>query len=149
MAQNSSNAPVASNLVCLYQLNGQPPNKKVRFLCCVVDYDEQKGCLRVEHRYPRGVIGQVCTNAVVDVNLVLETMRRPLLQAGSWVNVIGYVQSVSTVTRRASSSKASRQLDVTSCLPKVQAVLVWDAGAVQLDKYEETIEQHVAVTGTR
>jgi len=149
MAQNSSNAPVASNLVFLYQLNGQPLNKKVRFLCCVVDYNEQKGCLTVEHRYPRSIIGQICTNAVVDVNIVLETMRRPLLQAGSWVNVVGYVQSVSTVTRRVSSSKVSRQLNVEPCLPKVQAVLIWDAGAVQLDKYEETIEQHMAVTRTR
>jgi len=149
MAQNSSNAPVASNLVFLYQLNDQPPNTKVRFLCCVVDYNEQNGCLTVEHRYPRVVTGPACISAVVDLGLVLETTRCSLLQTGSWVNVVGYVQSVATVKRRISSAKANRQSNVETSLPKVQAVLIWDAGAVQLDKYEETIKQYLAVTGKK
>ncbi|KAK5942775.1 hypothetical protein PMZ80_005341 [Knufia obscura] len=145
MAENTSNAPVASKLIFLHQLNEQPLNAKVRFLCCVVDYDEQTGCLTVEHKYPRIASGQVCTSAVVDINLILETVKRPLLQAGSWVNVIGYVQSISAVKRRVSSSRTVKQQDMRTNLPKVQAVLFWDAGALRLDKYEEAIEQHLAL----
>lgn len=144
MAENISNAPVASKYVFLHQLQGQQLNTKVRFLCRVVGFDEQTGYLEVEHKYPRNSVGQVCTSAVVDINLVLETINRPLLQAGSWINVIGYLQSIST-NERASSSKSMRCSDVSSVLPKVQAVLVWDAGAVKLDKYEATIQQHLAL----
>lgn len=148
MAENTSNAPVASKLMFLCQLKDQQANTKVRFLCCVTDYDEHTGCLTVEHRYPPDVTGQVGTSAIVDVNLILETMKRQLLQAGSWVNVIGYVQSVST-KKIFPSSKGGSQGDRGSSLPKVKAILIWDAGVVQLDKYEETIEQHLAKTATR
>jgi len=147
MTENTSNAPVASNLIFLHQIKDQQTNTKVRFLCCTTDYDEQTGCLTVEHRYsPKGT-SQMGTNAIVDVNLILETIKRPLLQAGSWINIIGYVHSV-PMKQQVSSSRSRSHGDKGFTLPKVKAILLWDAGAVQLDKYENTIEHHLAMTAT-
>jgi len=77
---------------------------------------------------------------MVDVNLILETVKSELLENGRWVNVIGYVQSTaqahSRVKRRtpeADGHKDQREV-------MVQAVLMWDAGAIRANEYEKTME---------
>ncbi|KAJ9654329.1 hypothetical protein H2198_006627 [Neophaeococcomyces mojaviensis] len=142
MANAGSNAPVASKHIFLHQLSDQQANAKVRFLCCIVDYDDEKGCLTVEHKYPRNVSGAYVTTATIDVNLVLETAKSNLKE-GVWLNVIGYVQDAGNKGRRQ-SNLGRRSSVMNTLLPHVQAVLVWDAGALHVDQYERILKKHLA-----
>lgn len=146
MAETTSNGPVPSKHIFIHQISDQELNAKVRFLSCVVDYDHKMGRLVVEHDYPRVASSKPLTKAIVDINMVLEGMNLDLLQPGSWINVIGYVRSRSMPTaRRSSTSRRKAMVE----LPEIQAVLIWSAGAVQVDKYEKTMEEHLASMDTR
>lgn len=140
MADTGSNAPVASKYIFLSQLSEQKPNTKVRFLCCIIYYDEAEGILTVEHNYPRTTLRQLCTSATIDVNIVLETIERDVLREGTWLNVIGYVQSTERERQTLNSAGGNRR---KSELPHVQAVLVWNAGPLHVDQYEQVIARHL------
>lgn len=141
MAATSSNGPVASKHIFINQLSKQDYNAKVRFLCCVVDYDDCTAQLMVEHNYPRNTSTESHTRAIVDVNLLLETTRVDVLQPGSWINIIGYVQYGQKAKPRRGKANEKR---IGENLPKVQAILAWNAGAVQVEKYERTLEEHLS-----
>lgn len=135
MSETSAYATTASQWTFLSQLHNLEPRTKVRFLCCVQDYDEDTALLTVEHKYPPGVRSRYC-EALVDVRLVLETVERAVLQKGAWVNVVGYVLFVE---RRDHKAKAAIGV------PMVQALLMWDAGAVRVDQYEQVLRGHLAI----
>lgn len=59
----------------------------------------------------------------VDVELILELIKRHELDVGAWLNVIGHVQQ-----------RKEEGLFV-------QAVAVWDAGNVDLDAYQKAVEK--------
>lgn len=147
MAERTSNGPVASKLIFLSQLQEQQLNTKVRFLGCVLDYDEKAGVLLLEHKYSLSPSQDTTTKALVDMNMALETTTKSCLQDGSWINVIGYVQSIPRSTRRRASM--SRPQVVAHAPPQVQAVLVWDAGAVKVDQYEQTIKQFLTLDSSK
>jgi len=140
MADTGSNTPIASKHIFLHQLSEQRVNTKVRFLCCIIEYDDHEGCLIVEHRYPRNTL--TLTRALVDVNLVLETAKGNLLNEGTWLNVIGYVQELGSKRRRL-NAEGTKSATRTS-LSHVQAVLIWDAGSLHVDQYEQILEKHLA-----
>lgn len=146
MAETPSNGPVPSKHIFIHQISDQELNAKVRFLSCVVDYDHKTGRLTVEHDYPRGTASKSLTRAVVDISMVLEGMKPDLLQPGNWINVIGYVRNRSLSTARRSSTSRRK---IVGELPEVQAVLVWSAGAIQVDKYEKTMAEHLASMSMR
>lgn len=135
MADNKSNAPVASRWIFLSQLKDQELTSKVRFLGCVLDYNESTGRILVEHDLCTGLEKCRPSRAAVEMKLVLETANASCFQKGAWVNVIGYVQSKGALNVETSSSSAD--------IPSIQAILVWNAGAVQLDKYEDIIRGHL------
>lgn len=145
MATGSSNGPAPSMHVFIHQLLKQENNAKVRFLGCVIDYDSNTGQLTVEHNYPRSADVELPKSAGVNINLILNTIKIDVLQAGSWINVIGYVRHAplpkTQHTRSARMLSAQRQ-------PTVQAVLVWSAGALRVEEYEKTLEDHLAIKGT-
>lgn len=64
--------------------------------------------------------------ANVDIEHVLQSLNHHLVDVGTWLNVIGYVQ------RRKDEGVF------------VQAVVVWDAGNVDLDAYTAAIEKRKA-----
>ena len=140
MAENMTNAPVASTIVFIHQVPDQPSLSKVRLLGCVIDYDETNGTVLAEHK-PLTIAHPLTIRALVDVKLVLESTKPSCLTRGTWVNVIGYVQEHFKPAR--SHAKNSRRNAVVE-IPRVQAVLMWDAGAVRLDKYEQTLIEHLA-----
>ncbi len=104
----------------------------------VFEYDATKGQVHVEHAYP--VTMTPTPRAVIDVNLVLETFQGDMLENGRWINVIGYVkgrqQTQETSTGRSLEADLPHLLEIVL----VQAVLVWDAGAMRVDEYEKTVE---------
>ncbi|KAI9805755.1 MAG: hypothetical protein M1833_005248 [Piccolia ochrophora] len=121
--------PVPAKIVFLSELPDVPTGDKVRFLGC--------GTVALQHVTDEPYTPSRVT-AQVNLDLVLETVGRTATQIGEWVNVMGYVQkssdppSVSKVLKR---SKAGEKIVA------VQAIMLWSAGAVQLDDYERTLRQ--------
>ena len=74
--------------------------------------------LRLKHDYP---ISSQPLIANLDVEHVLERIKRHELDVGAWLNVIGYV-----------GCKSEKGIFV-------QAVTIWDAGNVDLAAYEKAV----------
>ena len=71
------------------------------------------------HTQPHGVV------AVVDVTLILETLKTTDTQIGEWVNAMGYV------------NEKSRDGSRTEVM--VKALMLWSAGAVDTSEYEAAV----------
>jgi hypothetical protein len=85
----------------------------------VDQYVVQAATLRLKHNCPTSSPPVV---ANVNVEHVLERVKRHELDVGTWINVIGYVEQ-------------RKEKGVF-----VQAVAVWDAGDVDLEAYERAVE---------
>ena len=65
---------------------------------------------------------------------------------GRWLNVIGYVLSGPQEKKRKSTNAGNAQSTSKEVpLPIVQAVLLWDAGAINVDEYERVLQKHMEV----
>lgn len=71
---------------------------------------------------------------MVNVELLLSTLKSEETQIGEWVNVIGYIQD----TRQPKPSKPSNIADAEI---QVQAIILWSAGALKLDDYEKSLAE--------
>lgn len=96
------------------------------------------------------------TVALVDVNVILEGLKREETLVGAWINVVGYVEEVLKEGRsgqgqrqgqaktglmtekRDKGEQASRVVRV-----RVQAVMLWNAGGVRFGEYERTLEERL------
>ena len=71
--------------------------------------------------------------AQVDIELLLETLKREDIQIGEWVNVIGYIQqAVEGEGKTAAAGKDSTQI-------RIQAIMLWSAGRINLREYEKAL----------
>lgn len=149
-----NNGPLPTRLVFLSDLPTHAHGTKVRFLGCVTRYVISTGVLELQHAYP--LHPHVCIVALVDVNMVLETLKREDTLVGAWVNVMGYVEEVLkegkrgqrqeqgeaglAVKRGVTAGEARRALRV-----KVQAIMLWSAGGMKIGEYERTLEERLKV----
>jgi len=129
-------AAVPSSLVFLTDLPNLTVQKKVRFLGCVNRYDQQSGCLFLTHRYP-GSAPHVVVR--VNIDLVLETIQNIDLQYGAWINVMG------SICNRPVSDPGTTFADdiLVSPAPQeayVKAVLIWNAGPLNVEDYEQSLQ---------
>lgn len=147
-----NNGPLPTHLVFLSDLPTQALGKKVRFLGCVTRYNLSTGVLELQHAYhpPRNVP----TVALVDVNVVLESLKREVMQVGAWVNVMGYVGEVS---KEGKKKERQEQRETGSVKRKgfrvregpravrvrIQAIMLWSAGGVKTGEYERTLEERL------
>jgi hypothetical protein len=69
--------------------------------------------------------------ALVDVNLLLESLDSSQTRLGEWMNVMGYV------TSKGPSKTAGPNCDCGHTT--VQAIVFWSAGPVKLDEYERAL----------
>jgi len=76
--------------------------------------------LRLKHDYP---VSSQPLIANLDIEHMLERIKRHELDVGAWLNVIGYVER-----------KSEKGVFV-------QAVTIWDAGNVDLVAYEKAMEK--------
>lgn len=125
------NGPVSSNLILLSNLHQTLPGEKIRFLGCITNYSTKTAILTLEHNHPRSS----SLKALVDVKLLLGTLKSDETQIGQWVNVIGYV--VSPV--RTKMKEAISESNVT-----VQAIVLWPSGPLKLDSYERCLDQQLS-----
>ena len=127
----------------LSDLSQLPSGAKVRFLGCVIAYSTENGHLYLQSPTPKAQLGErnvkfdeqqmeagTMARAVIaelEISLIREDLRESDTAIGTWLNVVGYVQSI---------AKPKSGL----CKPKVQALAVWDAGSVNIEAYSEALD---------
>lgn len=123
----ATNSPPPTTLVTFSDLHNCILGDKVRFLGCVTGYRTDIGEVTLQHK------SQDCRDktALVDVNLLLETLNTPLMRIGEWVSVIGYVTE--------QESKPGRDGKILGRFTSVQAIIYWSAGAIKVEEYEEAV----------
>jgi len=93
----------------------------------VTRYNTSSGFLTVANSRPDGATDKV----LVDVNLLLETLKSTDTRVGEWVNVMGYIMM----------PPEDRNV-LTGChgtVTAVQAIVLWSAGSVKLEDYEKIL----------
>jgi hypothetical protein len=109
----------------------------------VVDYEVSTGSLLLEHAFPQPLLPT--PKASVDVRLVLESIKAHDLQRGSWLNIIGYVRKPEQRQKKPTNSDTD-EVRMAS-LPIVQAIVVWDAGAIKVADYEAALVRQREIKG--
>jgi hypothetical protein len=89
-------------------------------VCSVDEYRVRTATLRLKHDYP---VPSMPVIANLDIEHVLEQIKRHEVEVGTWLNVIGCVE------RRKEKGVF------------VQAIAIWDAGNVDLGAYEKAAGQ--------
>jgi hypothetical protein len=104
-------------------------------LSSVVNYEVSTGFLLLEHRFQQDILPT--PQASVDVQLVLESINAHDLQRGSWLNIIGYLRKPEQRQKKTTSSNTNNIQRPE--IPIVQAIIVWDAGAIKVANYETAL----------
>ena len=115
-------------------------------------YTLSTGVLELQHAYHPSL--RMPTVALVDVNVILEGLKREETLVGAWINVVGYVVEV---LKEGKSGQGQRQGQAKTGLMtekedkgeeasrvvrvRVQAVMLWNAGGVRIGEYERTLEE--------
>ncbi|KAK7732163.1 hypothetical protein SLS57_001143 [Botryosphaeria dothidea] len=129
--------PQPSRLVFLSDLKRMSVGSKARFLGCVDDYDVPTATLTLKHAYPT----KSSVVARVNIDHVLESVKRTDLEVGAWLNVIGYVSAPPDSSKRtARKGRAHNAAEIVYA----QAVVLWSAGDIKLDAYEKAVEARKA-----
>ncbi|KAI0431678.1 CST complex subunit Ten1 [Xylaria sp. FL1042] len=121
-----SNGPLPSQRCLLSALCKKQVGDKVRFLGCVTGYSTHSAQVTLKHHCPKE---NDDVEALVDVNLLLETLKSEQTDAGQWVHVIGYITFVNPSSSRSKS------------VPRigVQALVLWIARDLDLRAYENSM----------
>lgn len=154
-----NNGPLPTRLIFLSDLATQPHGTKVRFLGCVTRYNLSTGVLELQHTHHHPPPTKTSTVALVDVNVVLEGLKREDTQVGAWINVVGYVEEVLREGSRRGQRQRQGQGQEKTVLAtgkgeevgegsrmvrvRVQAIMLWNAGGVKIGGYERTLEERL------
>ena len=138
----TANGPLSTHLTFLTSLPSHAPTTKVRFLGCVTKFDIGTGVLELQHLYPQPTSSVL---AMVDINVIIETTKRELLEVGAWVNVVGYVGE----RVRKGKGRNERDGDAVNRIEVVrvgvQAIMLWSAEGVKLGEYEKAVEGRLGI----
>ena len=147
-----NNGPLPIRLVFLSDLPTQAIGSKIRFLGCVSRYTLSTGVLEVQHAYHPP--SKAPTVALVDVNVILESLKREDTEVGAWINVVGYVEEV-LKDGRIRQAQAQGQMGLAkregdrvrdgtrAVRVRVQAILLWNAGGVKIGEYERILRERL------
>ena len=86
--------------------------------------------------------------AQVNLTPVLEGMSRDEVEVGSWVNVIGTIDTPAdgiSAANRVSRPRRHEQSNVN--VVYINAVMLWSAGSINLSNYEDTVAAREAFKG--
>jgi hypothetical protein len=95
----------------------------------------RSGHLLLKHNYP---LSAPKVTASVDLSHVLENLQGTALQVGVWVNVVGYVMNGESTTSKATEKRGARDADTGNV--RVQAIMIWEAVAINIDEYEKAVQ---------
>lgn len=107
----------------------------------MLEYEDKKAFLHVEHRYLHDAAQNV--SIAVEITQVLGILNSTDLQAGSWLNVIGYVRR--SLPRKNKRKRANESTPILLPQVIIQAVLIWNARAVKTLDYERTLRHQQEV----
>ena len=138
-----SNGPLPTTITFLAHLPTHPQGTKVRFLGCVTKYDLSTGVLELQHTYPTTFDTTVV--ALVDVNLLLENLKREDIVVGAWVNIVGYIEEIMNKKEkvRVLDDNMGQGRIPRVDLVKVQAIMLWSAGSVKIGEYERALAERL------
>lgn len=105
----------------------------------VTSYSTATAELTLHHNFPK--TSEV--KAVVDMRLLLEKLNAEKTAIGHWVNVIGYV-----AVSRTSQGGKPRKLRTGSLTVYVQALMLWSAGPLDIDRYQTCLVDMVKPTAS-
>ncbi|KAL2260933.1 hypothetical protein VTK26DRAFT_4935 [Humicola hyalothermophila] len=125
-----SNGPRPSQLCLLSALPLRKVGDKVRFLGCVLSYSPATGVLTLQHHLQEDASPVL---VLVDVNLVLESLGADQTRVGEWVNVIGYITAIASMSDGKGPLHGSPRVNV-------QAILLWSSGPLDVPRYEESVK---------
>ncbi|TVY83216.1 hypothetical protein LSUE1_G005011 [Lachnellula suecica] len=123
------NGPIPTTLTLLSNLRNFAPGTKVRFLGCVKNYVTKTGILTLEHNHPQGQP----LKALVNIDLILSTIKSHETRVGEWVNVMGYIH--------ADSQSNSKHPGANDSVVQVQALVLWSSGPFDLQAYERSLDE--------
>jgi hypothetical protein len=106
----------------------------------VEQYDVSTGTLVLKHNYPPS---ERPTSVHVNVDIVLETLQKTSLAVGAWLNVVGYTTQKASLLRSSIDTVEASALKDDTNAAYVQAIILWDAGAVKLDAYERALQGRI------
>jgi hypothetical protein len=95
----------------------------------VTSYSKKTALLTLEHNHPLGSPFK----ALVDVNLLLNTLKLHETQIGEWVNVIGYIKRI-----KIQDSLSGDEREV-----RIQALVLWSSGPFHLEGYEKSLDRKI------
>jgi hypothetical protein len=95
----------------------------------VTNYSTKTALLTLEHNHPSGN----SLKALVDVNLLLNTLKSEETRIGAWVNVIGYIE------RKKQNVSTTNEGEL-----RIQALVLWSSGPFNLDNYERSLDRKTA-----
>ncbi|KAI0205853.1 CST complex subunit Ten1 [Astrocystis sublimbata] len=132
-----SNGPLPSDRCLLSSLRHKQIGDKVRFLGCVSGYSTHSAELTLRHPYPKD------TNDVavlVDLKLLLETLKAEQTNRGQWVHVVGYLTFVDNPVSPATATSLRQSSKPTSTVRiSVQALFLWIARDLDIAAYEKSM----------
>ncbi|KAI1749512.1 CST complex subunit Ten1 [Xylaria castorea] len=131
-----SNGPLPSERCLLSSLCNKQIGDKVRFLGCVTGYSNHHACVTLIHSYPKE---NNDVEALVDVKLLLETLKSEQTDMGQWVHVIGYITSVNPASPVAATGSRHPSRSKTATHVGVQALFLWIARGLDLGTYEKSM----------
>lgn len=138
-----SNGPPPTTITFLTYLPTHLQGTKVRFLGCVTKYDLSTGVLELQHAYPTTF--DTTVTALVDLNLLLENLKREDIVVGAWVNIIGYVEEIMNKRAKVRGLEGNMGQGVIPRvnLVKVQAIMLWSAGSIKIGEYERALTERL------
>lgn len=98
----------------------------------VTSYNTSSAILTLEHNFPLGNGHK----ALVNVELLLESLTSSETAIGDWVNVMGYVALPPSDTK------------VNSSITFIQAISLWSAGPLKLHEYEAALADRLPYQGS-
>ena len=148
-----SSVPIPARLIHLSDLGRCSKGSKVRFLGCVAAYDIDSGYVYLQPPVSKPRSNQKDPIPLDELETEIETETDPQLVVaeletslirgdlkesdtaiGTWLNVVGYVQS--TIRYKGSLSKT-----------RIQALTVWDAGPLDAGAYHKALESKLGLSG--
>ena len=96
-------------------------------------YDDKKAMLLLRDQFAH----DETTTAFVNVDNITSTLDVTLTQVGAWINVVGYYKGQETYHEAGTTAAGDMGSGQAS---RIDAVMIWSAGAVKFAEYEAAVK---------
>lgn len=119
---------------------------RLNYLLSVEKYDVANGVLHLRHVESTGSDSEI-VEALVQIDHVLDSLQQVDLMTGAWLHIIANVGPISVRSLpMGNPRKPKPPKQVTEV--KVDAIVAWNAGSLDLQTYEEALDARIACGST-